>query len=187
MTTMSPNDFARRALELGRAILPHLRARFPGTETEEVEDAVEDAIIDAVRNRQRLRQPSRGWLYYAAWRNVRDRAASIRARREREQFWVVESRLNGLVVYDPAIRSENAERVKLVVNRIREQLPENEKVVLSLLLDGVRDTEVYASALGISQLSTSRRHSEVARIKDRVRKRLRRNHSIAVAAATLLE
>ena len=49
-----------------------------------------------------------------------------------------------------------------------------ERKVLALIIEGVRDTSVYATILGISQLSEDKQTQHVNRVKNRIKKRLRR-------------
>ena len=51
---------------------------------------------------------------------------------------------------------------------------DEERTVLGLMLDGVRDTESYATALGLAGLSLREQETRVTRIKERLMKRLRR-------------
>jgi len=49
-----------------------------------------------------------------------------------------------------------------------------ERAVVELLRDGVRANAQYAAALGLSHLPVDRQNQEVKRVKDRIKKKLRR-------------
>lgn len=61
-----------------------------------------------------------------------------------------------------------------VLQALDTELNEMDREVILLMLDGVRDSRQYASAMGISHLDTNRQRAEVKRAKDRLTKKLRR-------------
>jgi RNA polymerase sigma factor (sigma-70 family) len=65
-------------------------------------------------------------------------------------------------------------RIPTVPAAVLDELTEQERVVLSLIRQGQRKTEVYARALGIDGLPVAEQRQVVKRLKDRVQKRLQR-------------
>jgi hypothetical protein len=64
---------------------------------------------------------------------------------------------------------------RAVYARLRAAFPEErDRRVIHLMLENVRDTESYASALEIAYLPPDEQAAEVKRVKDRIKKRMRR-------------
>ena len=61
-----------------------------------------------------------------------------------------------------------------IMSQLDDELDDEEKQVLMLLLDGVRETEAYVEVLGLGGLEKSKQQLEVKRAKDRLLKKLRR-------------
>jgi DNA-directed RNA polymerase specialized sigma24 family protein len=61
-----------------------------------------------------------------------------------------------------------------IIKTLDDELDEHEKKALMLMLDGVRETEVYAEVLGLDKLDRPTQQIEVKRTKDRLMKKLRR-------------
>lgn len=61
-----------------------------------------------------------------------------------------------------------------ILQMLDEELDEYEKRILLLMLDGVRDSTSYASALGLDDLNEVAQQQAVKRAKDRLVKKLRR-------------
>lgn len=67
-------------------------------------------------------------------------------------------------------------------------LPEDERLIFALWLEGERKTEVHAEALGIpSKTPIAEQRKTVRRVKDRLSKRLRRSPTVRERAGALRE
>ena len=86
-----------------------------------------------------------------------------------------------LDVVDLPARGNNWEEE--VVNRmameqtlaiVRKHCSSVEWIIIRLIIEGERDTKVFAEALGLGKLGKAERARRVNRVKDRVKKRLRR-------------
>jgi hypothetical protein len=87
-----------------------------------------------------------------------------------------------LVVNDDPLLSlerqeESAKATRTVVGPVREGLSEAEARALDLLLHGERKTAVFAAALGITHSSTDVQRTEVKRVKDMLKQRIKRETS----------
>ncbi len=69
---------------------------------------------------------------------------------------------------------EDDQERRRFLERLRALLPESEQSVLELMLEGVRENEAYAAAMGITHLPTRQQRKQVKRVKDRINKRARR-------------
>jgi hypothetical protein len=61
-----------------------------------------------------------------------------------------------------------------ILKTLDAELDEQEKKVLMLMLEGVRESSRYAQILGVSQLDKASQRREVKRAKDRLMKKLQR-------------
>jgi len=87
-----------------------------------------------------------------------------------------------LAVHDDPLRSlerqeESAKATRTVVAPVREGLSDAESRALDLMLQGERKTALYAGALGIGHLPTRDQRAEVKRVKDKLKKRIKRETS----------
>jgi hypothetical protein len=75
----------------------------------------------------------------------------------------------------PLLLQEEAERVEHgILPIVRGGLSEGEMRVLDLIRQGERKTLIYAQALGIDHLPKEEQAAEVNRVKNKIRKRLKR-------------
>jgi hypothetical protein len=98
---------------------------------------------------------------------------SARARRERFLGDVEDeaSRRNQTTDDDERFDSDD----RALYARLRAAFPEErDRRVIHLMLENVRDTESYAAALEIAYLPPDEQAAEVKRVKDRIKKRMRR-------------
>lgn len=161
--------------ELAACVLPFAKSRlrrrriYSGA-ADWVEDAVHDAFIDYWRAPGRY-DPSRGllssYLLLAAHRNLLDRI-------QRERRLAAK---HVLLARDSCIAEEasfGGADVMTHISRLTWDFTKPEVLILELLFDRERRTDVYADVLGIAHLPPSIKRAEVKRAKDRVRQRLRR-------------
>lgn len=70
-------------------------------------------------------------------------------------------------------REDEQERLAILAG-VRSMLTEPEQRVLDLMLEGERDTPLFAAALGLAHLSAEEQEIEVKRVKDRIKARIKR-------------
>jgi len=61
-----------------------------------------------------------------------------------------------------------------ILQAIDDELTRTDKKLVSMMLEGIRDSQQYASVMGLTHLSTSQQRQEVKRAKDRLTKKLQR-------------
>ena len=79
-----------------------------------------------------------------------------------------------LGVEEEVVSGEERETWRRHLEKVMEILSEEERGVLDVMLEGERKTEVYAQVLGLDHLPVDRQRREVYKIKDRIRKKVRR-------------
>jgi DNA-directed RNA polymerase specialized sigma24 family protein len=174
--------------DFAAAYLPWLEAwlgrRFPRVAPDLRADAAEDALVSLIK-RPGAYVPGRGDL--AAYLTMAARAdlANLlrKERRHRRALLPLQdvelSPAAGkyLVGADPAAARDaaegEAERADFFAG-VAAGLSPGERLALELLRRGERSTDVFAEALGLAGLPGPERAAEVKRVKDRVKKRLRR-------------
>jgi DNA-directed RNA polymerase specialized sigma24 family protein len=170
----------------------HFLSRIP---SDAITDAATDAMLTYFGQPGRY-DPSRGelitYLVTIADFRVKDwlRSQSRRDGREISVGGTVELALYE-TIYPPEQREfeegpgiNNPDRFSPELDRlVLEILPDaRDRCVLSLIVAGRTEVEMYASALGISELPPAERRAAVKRNRDRVLKRLqRRRHSFELA------
>lgn len=163
-----------------------LQGRNPAVSAEDCLTAAEDALLALIKNPTSY-DPKRasllGYLRMSASGDLKNRW-----RAEQRHVWrrtdledVELSPGEGKYLRDgetdPAQRLEVKERSQVsakVVGVLRARLSLEERRVMDLMLDGERKTQVYAEALGLSELPAAEQEREVKRVKDRLKKRLER-------------
>ncbi|MBX6771848.1 MAG: sigma-70 family RNA polymerase sigma factor [Chloroflexi bacterium] len=85
----------------------------------------------------------------------------------------------GDVTSDPSRQVEEGEMIEQVLPSVIAALTAEERVVLELMAQGERRTQVFAEALGIDGLSPADQRRRVKQLKDRLKKRLERAGSLA--------
>ncbi len=149
-----------------------------------VETVATDVVLATAEHPERY-QPDRSslgkYLHMAARGDLRNafKSASRRAARERSMDPVELVALEGNSLQDDADPAEIvAARGSLdpaLLAAVRAAFDAQEwQVVQLMVVDDVRDTNVYARLLGIEHLPPEQRKREVKRVKDRLNKRLRR-------------
>jgi DNA-directed RNA polymerase specialized sigma24 family protein len=144
-----------------------------------IEGAADDAVLDFVRNPERY-DPSRlgieGYLRMIAGRRLLNALArEQRHASRRAPLEVVELR--------PPVGNERSEAPELpggiskdeLLRRLREELPEpRDREAMALMMDGVRETPVYARLYGLDGLPPQEQARAVKRHKDRLKQRAKR-------------
>ena len=161
-----------------------LQGKYRTTDPDVVHDAVVDALLDYVE-RPAQYDPSRrsliGYLRMAAERDLQNaRPRHVRRREQESGGDPVELEASGgnreiaqgRDVGDEVADAEAAARLRAEAMALMED--DQERIVLGLLLDGVRETTAFANGLGWSHLAPADQRDRVNRLKDRVTKRLRR-------------
>jgi DNA-directed RNA polymerase specialized sigma24 family protein len=180
----APADFAAAYLD---GLAAWLVARNPGVHPEDCDTAAEDAILSLIKDPSAY-DPGRlaldAYLRMSARHDLWNRLSSERRRHRRESGWIpVEllpgaGNLLGSEVDDPSIAAERSEAesrdMVSIFDSVRAGLTDLEVRVLGLMRSGERKTSVFAKALGISDLPVEEQKSQVKRVKDRLKKRLKR-------------
>lgn len=153
---------------------PRLRRAFPRVAAEIIVDGIEDALVDYVLRPGRFDDargvPLESFLYRASWCNVADALdAQVRRRSREVDFLRCQTIQEQPITQEVADVREDLQRyIALMAATTRE------RQALRLWLAGESRTEVFASALGLSELSLGEQRSELKRFKDRVLRRLKR-------------
>jgi RNA polymerase sigma-70 factor (ECF subfamily) len=150
-------------------------SRKRGRPPDDVYDSAIDVLVSYLRNPERfIAQKGRlsTYLTQAARKRALDRHRSTEARRRREQEFggVFELRARS-----PKESLEISVEARLAVGRLeRSKLPENDRALLRLVLQGERSTRAMAEAIGMGSLPEDDCKREVKRHRDRLMKRLAR-------------
>jgi DNA-directed RNA polymerase specialized sigma24 family protein len=145
-----------------------------------VEEAAGQAILDYYGEPERYdpeRLPLCSYLammarqrYIKAWRREQ--------RWETQQVWLTDDASwddEGLVALDSIEDVITRLRFEEVWPLVDAEFPDPiERAVLMLIINGVRETTVYVRAIGLSHLPEDEQTQQVERVKNRVKKRLRR-------------
>ncbi len=176
--------------ELCEAALPHLiaflEARFAAQDAHLRETVAIDLLLD-YRRRPDQYDPRRSSLFsylrMAAKYDMYNQIKKIR--RAERALTPLDSPAVALQHPDGNTQQNDAEieewlqqhtdlTLREIFVRVEEQLSETEQQVLALMLEGVRETGVFAGVLGLSALDETAQRREVKRVKDRIMQRLRR-------------
>ena len=145
-----------------------------------IEEAVGTAFLDYYNHLERYNPELSSlcdYLVMAAYRDFQN----VQQRENRRSRWQVLHSDMAHIADDNAATVDDAEQsinrlhaaeVWSHVNAVFTDPVERE--VLALIIEGVRDTSAYATILGISQLSEDEQMQYVNRVKNRIKKRLRR-------------
>jgi RNA polymerase sigma-70 factor (ECF subfamily) len=146
-----------------------------GRPPDDVYDSVIDVLVSYLRNPERfIAQKGRlsTYLTQAAKKRVQDRHRSAEARRRREQEFGGAFELRTM---SPKEALEIHVEARLAVGRLEHsKLPERDRALLKLVLQGERSTRVMAKAIGMDSLPEDDLKREVKRHRDRLMKRLAR-------------
>ena len=158
----------------------HLRMQFPSLAADVDPDvyisAVYEALTDYFKNPGKYDPAQRGLMGYLM----------MAARRDMQNLLRKESRhvtgrvsLEG-VEFRQSDGNDVSERVaedidgRRKIEDLKQGMTSEEQAVFELMLDGERSTKVAATAMNIGHLPTGEQAREVKRVKDRIKKRIRR-------------
>ncbi|GAB4478947.1 MAG: hypothetical protein Kow00124_24010 [Anaerolineae bacterium] len=176
--------------ELCEVALPHLiaflEARFPGQDAHLRETVAIDLLLDYRRRPDQYDARRASLFSYLRMAAKYDMYNQIKkARRAERALAPLDDPAVALQQPDGNTQQNDAEieewlqqhtdlTLREVLVRVEEQLSETEQQVLALMLEGVRETGVFAGVLGLTGLDESSQRREVKRVKDRIMQRLRR-------------
>lgn len=178
--TASADLFACHAASLAR----QLASTFRTTDPDLIHDAVVSALLDVGEHAERF-DPSRrsltGYLFMVARRDLLNLLDKHRPRLEHETpvdpVELERVGRNITVLAHDVLGADLADREAtetLVRQAMGVAQTEEERVVMRLMLDGEKATEVFATAIGLTALPVGEQRSRVYAVKDRLVKRLRR-------------
>lgn len=181
----APSDLAQQVLE---PVTQRLRRRFPGVRDKSL---IDSAAVDAILNyaeRPGQFDPAKaslvGYLTLSARGDLLNALDAQKSRQAHEMSLENVEFVNS----DRKIRSMSGESTMLadeiaVDNLAARQLTSRLKAaaensrdlaILQLIIQGEKRTEIFADALGLSELSPEAQRSAVKRHKDRLKKRVQR-------------
>ena len=182
---LAGDDLARSELAEAflRPLVECLLAVNPDADPHDVNEAVEATLLDYLAAPHRYRPHLSGLRTYLSnaarcdLLNVQARA--IRRRRHLEPVALDNLAGNNRQSDQPLLRliaEEEAAAVRQVVDEVEARSTPREVRVLRLIVDGVKATEIYAEALGVSHLPPDEQQDVVKREKDKTKKRLTRRY-----------
>jgi len=161
-----------------------LRRSNPAAEDHDIRTAAIDVILAVISRPEQVdldRGTLGGYLRMAARRDLQNLQERVSRRRSREssieivELPVVERNMLRGITNDPtaddAIARTDPPAVDVDPSVVRAATDED---VLKAMLDGERRTAVYAEILGIADLDLASQRTEVKKVKDRLKLRLRR-------------
>ncbi|HEY7285066.1 MAG TPA: response regulator [Vicinamibacterales bacterium] len=167
------------AKDLLNTIPRMLRRAFPRTSHDILADATEDAVLDYARRPARFDRTRgtslKGYIYTAAWRNVRDRILSESRRQKYETSYAHTKDQLTQQLNRESTREESDLRQEELSKLLAKTCSRTEQLAIDLWLDGAASTAL-AAVLGLSELPEGEQRQEVKRFKDRILKRLSRHH-----------
>jgi len=182
---VAPSDFAEFYLP---RLSGWLARHYPHVSEDLRVSAAHDAIIALIKNPLQYRpelQTLDGYLRLSA-------SGDLKNLLRREQRHALKSipleavelsgdsgKYLGDVTSDPSRQVEEGEMIEQVLPSVIAVLTAEERVVLELMAQGERRTQVFAEALGIDGLSPADQRRRVKQLKDRLKKRLERAGSLA--------
>lgn len=160
------------------AVLPPLEAdlarQFPRTYPHDITDAADWAVAAFLRNPTSF-DPARGrlpaFLRLAARRDLLNLLDAEKRRRRGRIPW------EGVELTQPAGNDPEEAECLADLPAMRaavEVLSDSDRRVLDLMLDGERETAVFAAVLGLADRPAAEQADEVKRVKDRIKARLKR-------------
>lgn len=162
-----------------------LGRKFPFVDEHLRQGAVHDALVDYLGHPHQF-DPARadlgGFLRLVARRDLLNQLRRERRHQELRLAWIlVEDGEDGGNLHggadDPPlllVREEESAAARQLIQRVREGCSPEERLVLELMLEGERRTEVYARALGLESRPLEEQEREVKCLKDRLKKRIER-------------
>jgi hypothetical protein len=179
--------------ELAEIVLPILTKRlsriFPGIYDENLIDtAVTDALLNYFDNSFQFQEHKKSLLSYLLMSARGDLLNNLKTRKldkntiqlkEDVEFQdsSSEEMIEGLVaIAEDDVEAEALIRMSPVYARLLELFPESkDREFVTMMMDGIRETEEYAKVLGIEYLSSSQQREIVKRHKDRLKKTISRH------------
>ena len=158
----------------------HLRMQFPslaaGVDPDVYISAVYEALTDYFKNPGKYDPAQRGLMGYlrmAARRDMQNLLRKEYGRLKRRtslesvEFWLSD----GNDVSERVAEDIDGRRK---IEDLKQGMTSEEQAVFELMLDGERSTDVAAAAMNIGRLPPGEQAREVKRVKDRIKKRIRR-------------
>jgi DNA-directed RNA polymerase specialized sigma24 family protein len=158
----------------------YLRLRFPdlafGVDPDIYLSAVYETLTDYFKTPEKYDPAKSGLLTYlklASWRDLRNllrkesRHTSGRVRLEDVEF----SHSDGNDISERV--AEDLDNQRLVAD-LTQGMTSDEQAVFDLMMEGERSTRVAAEAMNIGHMSSEEQARQVKRVKDRIKKRIRR-------------
>ncbi len=163
------NALARRFLPL---LVAFLRGRYPRATDDHVNGAADEALMSLIERPARY-DPTRGplstYLRLSAVGDLKNAFAGD----ARHRAVALDSVADVPNPRNPIDATENPLDDPRVAAEVAALAPD-ERAVLELMCEGVRDTDEYAEELGVLHLSIEERRAVVKRAKDKLQKRLSR-------------
>lgn len=161
--------------------------QFPRVDDQIRWDGLVKALLEYVANPFNCRAASgegvTQYLRMVAWRRIANELRGAKRRRGREEVAAKEALLaaaeaDAVELGSPLgilLQSEAGREREALIKKCRDLLAnDRDRRVLDLRLQGERETEVFAKALGVELLSVQEQRMAVKRAKDRIDKILRR-------------
>ena len=145
-----------------------------------VEEAVGKAFLDYHNHLERYNPELSSLCDYLVMAAYRDFQTVRQRENQRSKWQVLHSDMahiadDNVAAVDGAEQSLNRLHAAEVWPHVSAAFTDPiEREVLTLIIEGVRDTSAYATILGIRQLSEDEQMHHVNRVKNRIKKRLRR-------------
>jgi DNA-directed RNA polymerase specialized sigma24 family protein len=165
-----------------RAYISRRQLFLPGEDLNDlIQDAIADALLGYHKNpgsyKPKLRS-LRGYLQMSALGDFKNHFSS--AMKSQSKIVQIEEEDWNIIAdgrFDPVAATEAEEAINaLHVYAESAVESDDDRIVMDLLLQSERKTEIFAEALGISHLPPQDQRSAVNKIKDRLSKRLKRGY-----------
>ena len=154
----------------------------PAVDRDMVEEAVGNVLLEYIDAPERYdpdRAPLQRYLVMAAYRDFQNLSAKEARRAGSQRYLSVLYTEQG----DEDVMDDQQD-IEQIIGRIHaeslwqmldEHFPDpTERQLVELIVERVRSIQPYAQLLGLTHLSTDEQREEVKRVKDRLKKRLRR-------------
>jgi hypothetical protein len=159
-------------------LIERLQYKWPRTDTRDLEEQAADSLLNYLRAPQRYNPERASLLHYLVLDAHRDLINAYNKPRRLEEI------PNEGVALSPVPRNNETDEFvafsdeagdQRIEALLDEAFPnEADRSVVELIRNGVRRNAPYAAALGFSHLPIEEQNQEVKRVKDRIKKKLRR-------------
>lgn len=173
-----PTAPARTVEALLEPLLERLRWKWPHADPHELEEQAADSLLHYLEAPRRYDPKRASLLHYLVLDAHGDLVNAYNRPRRLEEIPHDDVALNGATRNNESdefsasqARHEDAAFELLLDGAFPDAA---ERAVVELLRDGVRANAPYAAALGLSHLPIGQQNQEVKRVKDRIKKRIRR-------------